>query len=125
MTCSARVFFFDMLTVIKTVNFYQFILYQPFYCLSMIKIKCICTKYLCEIALLKMVFSHFKDDQVNAEYMTRATLSRFCVNYVVYASLLNKTCMYAQGVDNDRVIYVFNLLLCGNKSNLHQQNLQC
>ena len=40
------------------------------------------------------VFSLLEDDQVNAKYVSRATQSRFFVNYVTYTSQLDKTCMY-------------------------------
>ena len=63
-------------------------------------------------------FFHFKDDQVNAEYASRATRPRFFVNYVVHTSRLDKDCMHLQGLDNDRAKYAFNLVLCkNNKSN--------
>ena len=67
----------------------------------------------------------FKDDQVNAKYISRATLLRFFVNYAVYTSQLNKCFMHYQGIDNDKTKHVFHLVLCANKSNLNQQNFQC
>ena len=68
------------------------------------------------------VFLLFEDDQVNAKYVSRATQSRFFVNYVTHTSQLDKTCMHLQVLDNNRAKNVSNLVLCENKSNLHQQN---
>ena len=62
-------------------------------------------RYLCKIFEGKCtfddVFSLFKDDQVNVKYVSRATKSRFFVNYVTHTSQLYKKCMHLQGLDND------------------------
>ena len=70
------------------------------------------------------VFSLFEVDQVNAKYVSRATQSRFFVNYVSHTNQLDKNRMHYQGLDNDRTKHVSNSVLCENKSNLHQQNPQ-
>ena len=48
------------------------------------------------------MFSLFEEDQVNAKYLSRATQSRYFVNYVTHTSQLDKTCMHKQGLDNNR-----------------------
>ena len=70
------------------------------------------------------VFSLFKVDQVNVKYVSRATQSRFFVNYVTNTDQIDKSRMQHQGLDNDRAKHVSNLVPCENKSNLHQQNPQ-
>ena len=70
------------------------------------------------------VFSLFEVDQVNVNYVSRATQSRFFVNYVSHTNQLDKNRMHYQGLDNDRTKHVSNLVLCENKSILHQQNPQ-
>ena len=68
------------------------------------------------------VFSLFEDDQVNAKYVSRATQSRFFVNFVTHISQLDKICMHLRGLDNDGAKHESNSVLCESKSNLHQQN---
>ena len=85
-------------------------------------------RYMCRILQRKCsfddVFSLFEVDQVNAKYVSRATQSRFFVNYVSHTNQLDKNRMHYQGLDNDRTKHVSNSVLCENKSNLHQQNPQ-
>ena len=85
-------------------------------------------RYLCRIFERKCsfddVFSLFEVDQVNVKYVSRATQSRFVVNYVTNTYKIDKNRMQYQGPDNDRAKHVSNLVLCENKSNLHQQILQ-
>ena len=104
-------------------NFIQFILYQLLFLLSMIQYR-----YLCRIFERKCsfddVFSRFEVDQVNVKYVSRATQSRFFVNYVTNTNQIDKNRMQYQGLDNDRAKHVSNSVLCENKSNLHQQNHQ-
>ena len=40
------------------------------------------------------VLSLFEDDQENAKYVSRATQSRFFVNYFTHTSRLDTTCMH-------------------------------
>ena len=104
-------------------NFIQCIIYQLLFLLSMIQYR-----YLCRIFEQKCsfgdVFSLFEVDQVNAKYVSRATQSRFFVNYVTHTNQLDKNRMHYQGLDNDRAKHVSNSVLCENKSNLHQHNPQ-
>ena len=104
-------------------NFIQCILYQLLFLLSMIQYR-----YLCRIFEQKCsfddVFSLFEVDQVNVKYVSRATQSRFFVNYVENTNQIDKNRMQYQGLDNDRAKHVSNSVLCENKSNLHQQNPQ-
>ena len=104
-------------------NFIQCILYQLLFLLSMIQYR-----YLCRIFEQKCsfddVFSLFEVDQVNVKYVSRATQSRFFVNYVTNTNQIDKNRMQYQGLDNDRAKHVSNSVLCENKSNLHQQNPQ-
>ena len=82
-----------MCTVIKKNNVLQLFYNISFTSFSVFLVwsnKRICTKYLCKIALLMMFFSLFKDDQVSAKHMSRATLSHFAVNFVVYTSRFKK-----------------------------------
>ena len=99
------------------------VLYQLLFLLSMIQYR-----YLCRIFERKCsfddVFSLFEVYQVNVKYVSRATQSRFVVNYVTNTNQIDKNCMQYQGLDNDRAKHVSNLVLCENKSNLHQQILQ-
>ena len=85
-------------------------------------------RYLCRIFERKCsfddVFSVFEVDLVNAKYVSRATQSRFFVNYVTHTSQLDKNRMHLQDMDNERAKKVPNSVLCENKSNLHQQNPQ-
>ena len=104
-------------------NYIQCILYQLLFLLSMIQYR-----YLCRIferkCSLNDVFSLVKVDQVNVKYVSRATQSRFFVNYVTNTNQIDKNRMQYQGLDNNRAKHVSNLFLCENKSNLHQQNPQ-
>ena len=70
------------------------------------------------------VFSLFEVDQVNVKYVSRASQSRFFVNYVTNTNQIDKNRMQYRGLDNDKAKHVSNLVLCENKSNLHQQNPQ-
>ena len=70
------------------------------------------------------VFSLFEVDQVNIKYVSRATQSRFFVNYVTNTNQKDKNRMQYQGLDNDRAKHESNSVLCEIKSNLHQQNAQ-
>ena len=70
------------------------------------------------------VFLLFEVDKVNAKYVSRATQSRFFVNYVTHTNQLDKNPMHYQGLDNDKAKHVSNSVLCENKSYLHQQNHQ-
>ena len=83
-------------------------------------------RYLCRIFEQKFSFddvvSLFEVDQLNVKYVSRATQSRFFVNYVTNTNQIDKNRMQYQGLDNDRAKHVSNLVLCENKSNLHQQN---
>ena len=101
----------------------QCILYQLLFILNMIKYRYLCRIFECKCAF-DDVFSLFEDGQVNAKYVSRATQSRFFVNYVTHTCQLDKNCMHYQGLDNDRAKYVSNSVLCENKSKLHQQNPQ-
>ena len=104
-------------------NFIQCILYQLLFLLSMIQYR-----YLCRIFERKCsfddVFSLFEVDQVNAEYVSRATQPRFFVNYVTHTNQLDKNRMHFRGLDNDRAKHVSKSVIYENKSNLHQQNPQ-
>ena len=104
-------------------NFIKCILYQLLFLLSMIQ-----HRYLCRIFERKCsfddVFSLFEIDQVNAKYVSRATQSRFFVNYVTHTNQIDKNRMHYQGLDNDRAKHVSNSVLSENKSNLHHQNPQ-
>ena len=101
-------------------NFIQCIHYQLLFLLSMIQFR-----YLCRIFVQKCsfddVFSLFEVDQVNVKYVSRATQSRFSVNYVTNTNQIDINRMQYQGLDNDRAKHVSNTVLCKNKSNLHQQ----
>ena len=105
------------------LNYIQCILYQLLFLLSMIHYS-----YLCKIferkCSFRNVFSLFEVDQVNAKYVSRATQSRFFVNYVTHTNQLDKNRMHYQGLDNDKAKHVSNSVLCENKSNLHRQNPQ-
>ena len=85
-------------------------------------------RYLCRTFERKChfddVFSLFEVARVNVKYVSRATQSRFFVNYVTNTNQIDKNRMQYQGPDNDRAKHVSNLVLCENKSNLHQQNPQ-
>ena len=85
-------------------------------------------RYVCRIFERKCffddVFSLLEVDQVNIKYVSRVTQSRFFVNYVTNINQIDKNRMQYQGLDNDRAKHVSNLVLCENKSNLHQQNAQ-
>ena len=102
-------------------NYIQCILYQLLFRLSMIHYR-----YLCRIferkCSLNDVFSLVEVDQVNVKYVSRATQSRFFVNYVTNTNQIDKNRMQYQGLDNERAKHVSNLFLCENNSNLHQQN---
>ena len=102
-------------------NFIKCILFQLLFLLSMIKYR-----YLCRIFERKCpfddVFSLFEVDQVNIKYVSRATQSRFFVNYVTNTNQIDRNSMQYQGLDNDRAKHVSNSVLCENKSNLHKQN---
>ena len=104
-------------------NFIQCILYQLLFLLNMIQYR-----YLCRIFERKCsfddVFSLFEVDQVNIKYVSRATHSRFFVNYVTHTNQIDKNRMQYQCLDNDRAKHVSNSVLCENESNLHQQNTQ-
>ena len=104
-------------------NFIQCILYQLLFLLSMIQYR-----YLCRLFERKCsfndVFSLFEGDQVNVKYVSRATQSRFFVNYVTNTNQIDKNRMQYQGLDNGKAKHVSNSVLCENKSNLHQQNPQ-
>ena len=80
-------------------------------------------RYLCRIFERKCsfddVFSFFEVDQVNVKYVSRATHSRFFVNYVTNTNQTDKNRIKYQGLDNDRAKHVSNLVLCENKSHLH------
>ena len=104
-------------------NFKQCILSQVLFLLSIIQYR-----YLCRIFERKCafddLFSLFEVDQVNVKYVSRATQSRFFVNYVTKSNQIDKNRMQYQGLVNDRAKHVSNSVLCENKSNLHQQNPQ-
>ena len=105
------------------IPFLQCIFYQLLFILTMIKYR-----YLCRIFERKCtfddVFSPFEVDQVNAKYVSRATQARFFVNYVTHTCQLDKNSMHLQGLDNGSAKNVSNSVLCENKRNLHQHNLQ-
>ena len=48
------------------------------------------------------MFSCFEVDQVNVKYVSRATQSRFFVNYVTNTNQIDENRMQYQGLDNDR-----------------------
>ena len=80
-------------------------------------------RYLCRIFELKCsfddVFSLFEVNQVNVKYVSRATQSRFFVNYVTNTNQIDKNRMQYKGLDNGRAKHVSYSVLCENKSNLH------
>ena len=104
-------------------NFIQCILYQLLLLLSMIQYRCLCRIFERKCSF-DDVFSLFEVDQVNIKYVSRATQSRFFVNYVTNTNQIDKIRMQYQGLDNERAKHVSNSVLCENKSNLHQQNAQ-
>ena len=104
-------------------NFIQCILYQLLFLLSMIQYRCLCRIFERKCSF-DDVFSLFEVDQVNIKYVSRATHSRFFVNYVTNTNQIDKNRMQYQGLDNDRAKHVSNSVLCEDKSNLHQQNAQ-
>ena len=65
---------------------------------------------------LNDVLSIVEVDQVNVKYVSRATQSRFFVNYVTNTNQIDKNRMRYQGLDNDRAKHVSNLFLCENKA---------
>ena len=89
-------------------NYIQCILYQLLLLLSMIQYR-----YLCKIferkCSLNDVFSLVEVDQVNVKCVSRATQSRFFVNYVTNTNQIDKNRMQYQGLDNERAKHVSNL----------------
>ena len=59
---------------------------------------------------------------MNIKYTSRATQSRFFVNYVTNTNQIDKNRMQYQELDNDRAKHVSNSVLCENKSNLQYTN---
>ena len=55
------------------------------------------------------VLSLFEVDQVNIKYVSRATQSRFFVNYVTNTNQIDKNRMQYQGLDNDRAKHISQL----------------
>ena len=78
-------------------------------------------RYLCRIFERKCsfddVFSLFEVDQVNVKYVSRATQSRFFVNYFTNTNQIDKNRMHYQGLDNERAKHVSISVFCDNKSN--------
>ena len=102
-------------------NFIQGILYQLLFLLSMIQYRYLFRKTERKCSF-DDVFSFFEVGQVNAKYVSRASQSRFFVNYVTHTNQLDKNRMHYQGLDNNRAKHVSNSVLCENESSLHQQN---
>ena len=107
-----------LIQILFNVSFTSFCFFWVWYNIG------ICAEYLSKKGSFGDVFSLFEVDQVNAKYVSRATQSRFFVNYVTHTNQLDKNCMHYQGLDNDRAKHVSNSVLCENKSNLHQHNPQ-
>ena len=53
---------------------------------------------------------------MNVKYVSRATQSRFFVNYVTNTNQIDKNRMQYKGLDNGRAKHVSNSVLCENKA---------
>ena len=104
-------------------NFIQCILNQLLFLPSMIQYRCLCRIFERK-CYFDDVFSLFEVDQVNIKYVSRATQSRFFVNYVTNTNQIDKKSYALPRSGNNRAKHVSNSVLCENKSNLHQQNAQ-
>ena len=73
----------------------------------MIQYRCLCRIFERKCSF-DDVFSLFEVDQVNIKYVSRATQSRFFVNYVTNINQIDKNRMQYQSLDNDRAKHVSN-----------------